>query len=349
MIDFNEIKSPSSGAGRDDFELFARDFFEAKGMKIVEGPDRGPDGGRDLIVEETRKGCFGESKIKWLVSCKHKIGSGDSIRIKDELDISDRVKQHKCGGFIGFYSTIVSAPLKTRLRALASDFEFFVYDGVEIEKELESMPLGLPIIKRYFLNHCDGGKKNENWIYKNNEIKCRCGDEVLSRYKDSRGEGRLFLIGKKDRFDVSGIVFVCKKCETKTRDELLSNCSIHREVNGVELTNPTVFLHRLMEVISELRSGVRYEKESLDDLLGVFASAYQFVEREKTKEENDFYFDWVSSVYMQERASGWAGVEMESSEENSKPNEVREKQLRFLDNWLKNTKKSDQKERPKRG
>ena len=48
-LDFQEIATAQSGADRDQFELFARDFLEAEGFEIVRGPDRGPDAGRDLI------------------------------------------------------------------------------------------------------------------------------------------------------------------------------------------------------------------------------------------------------------------------------------------------------------
>jgi hypothetical protein len=50
----------ASGAARDQFELFARDFLELLGMKTIIGPDRGPDAGRDLVMEERRVGVAGE-------------------------------------------------------------------------------------------------------------------------------------------------------------------------------------------------------------------------------------------------------------------------------------------------
>src|SRR3954452_21958206 len=51
-LDFKEIATAHAGTGRDQFELFARDFLEAEGFEIVRGPDQGPDAGRDLIVRE---------------------------------------------------------------------------------------------------------------------------------------------------------------------------------------------------------------------------------------------------------------------------------------------------------
>jgi hypothetical protein len=57
-----------------------------------------------LIVEELRNGLGGETKINWLVSCKHYSFSGKSVSQQDELNIRDRVEACNCDGFIGFYS-----------------------------------------------------------------------------------------------------------------------------------------------------------------------------------------------------------------------------------------------------
>jgi hypothetical protein len=53
-----------------------------------------------LIVEEIRTGIAGETSLKWLVSCKHNAHSGISVKPEDERDIHDRVRTHKCQGFL---------------------------------------------------------------------------------------------------------------------------------------------------------------------------------------------------------------------------------------------------------
>jgi hypothetical protein len=59
-VDFNEIPSPAIADGtQDTFEMFAREFLELTGYRIVSGPDRGADQGRDLIAEEIRTGVGG--------------------------------------------------------------------------------------------------------------------------------------------------------------------------------------------------------------------------------------------------------------------------------------------------
>ena len=62
-INFGEIPAASSGSQRDQFELFAREFLQHAGYKVLVGPDRGADGARDLIVEELRTGIGGETRV----------------------------------------------------------------------------------------------------------------------------------------------------------------------------------------------------------------------------------------------------------------------------------------------
>lgn len=80
VLDFKEIPEAHKATGlQDTFELFSRDFLAFLGYKIISDPDRGADGGVDIIAEEKRTGVGGETIIRWLVSCKHKAHSGNSV------------------------------------------------------------------------------------------------------------------------------------------------------------------------------------------------------------------------------------------------------------------------------
>lgn len=46
------------------------------GYRIIEDPNRGADGKRELIVEEVQQGVNSEHTLRWLVSCKHYAHSG---------------------------------------------------------------------------------------------------------------------------------------------------------------------------------------------------------------------------------------------------------------------------------
>jgi len=138
-IDFKEIPAANTGNGdQDTFELFARDFFEVMGFEILEHPSRGADGKKDLIVSERRHGKVGTNVIKWLVSVKHYAHSGRGVPDKEEINILERVRQHKCDGFLGFYSTLPTSSLSNLLNGLKegdkNSIEVAVYDNKRIER-----------------------------------------------------------------------------------------------------------------------------------------------------------------------------------------------------------------------
>lgn len=149
-LDFTEIPQANSGSGRDQFELFAGEFLVREGFRIVEGVDRGPDDGRDLIVEETRSGPGGTTTVRWLVSCKHKANSGTSVTSADEANIRDRIELHKCTGLIAFYSTVPSSGLAAHLNALQPKFGLLIYDPALIERKLLDNPAFRALAARYF-------------------------------------------------------------------------------------------------------------------------------------------------------------------------------------------------------
>ena len=85
LLDFREIPQANVGGGlQDTFELFTRDFLAYLGYRIVQDPDRGADGKKDLIVDEIIKGITSEYTIRWLVSCKHYAHSGAAVKDSDE-------------------------------------------------------------------------------------------------------------------------------------------------------------------------------------------------------------------------------------------------------------------------
>jgi hypothetical protein len=153
-LDFTEIPPGNkSGGNQDTFEMFARDYLKVLGYEIADGPDRGQDGGRDLIAIERRRGIVGETIVRWLVSCKHKAHSGESVRTGDETNIVDRLSAHECEGFIGFYSSVPSSPLSSRLKGLKNSREGLkiqVFDNESIENELLKSLGGQRVAERYF-------------------------------------------------------------------------------------------------------------------------------------------------------------------------------------------------------
>lgn len=150
-LDFKEIPQASGGGGlQDTFELFSRDFFEILGYEIIQHPDRGADGKKDLIIQESRTGVSGITKIKWLVSCKHYAHGGKAVSDTDEPNICDRISVHDCDGFIGFYSTLPATSLGNNFEGLKKKTNIQSFDKEQIEKILLETPQGLKLASRYF-------------------------------------------------------------------------------------------------------------------------------------------------------------------------------------------------------
>ena len=185
LIDFKEIPKANIADGKQDiFELFAREFFTALGFSIVEDPDRGQDGGRDIIISESRTGIINDTEIRWLVSCKHKIHSGLSVNASDGEDISDRIQAHHCDGFIGFYSTIVSSPLNRKLEALKDKYEIQIFDREKIERILLENREANKLIRRFFPKSYSeiDLKSPSNLLSKYAPLRCKvCGKDLLHR------------------------------------------------------------------------------------------------------------------------------------------------------------------------
>lgn len=154
-LDFTEIPEAhkrSVGARvSDSFEFFAESFLRAFGYKIVEGPGRGADGGRDLVVAEV--GGLSGIETRWLVSCKHKAHSGNAVNSKDEENLENRVRKAKCRGFLWFYSTTPTEDLKRDFAALEDDgYPVTGFSHGIIEEHLldERRPAMTTLAKQYF-------------------------------------------------------------------------------------------------------------------------------------------------------------------------------------------------------
>ncbi len=150
-INFKEIPEANSGSdNQDTFEKFSRDFFQLMGYEIVQEPGRGADGGIDVKVLEIRKVNRVEQKMPWLVSCKHYAVSGKSINPTIEHDIVDRVISKECNGFIGFYSTIATSGLISKLQGLNSMIEYQIFDDKKIEAHIVGVAKFEELFLRYF-------------------------------------------------------------------------------------------------------------------------------------------------------------------------------------------------------
>lgn len=134
LIDFKELISAVPGEG---LEELTRQLGRRKRLSPV-WSGRGPDGGRDLLFSETLSGPLSNEKVTWLVSCKDKAKSGESVTERDlpSPSIKDKLAQHKANGFLLVTSTTVSTGAKNLLDALdinqGGDIHTLVWDSTEL-------------------------------------------------------------------------------------------------------------------------------------------------------------------------------------------------------------------------
>ncbi len=299
VLNFREIAEANKSTGlQDTFELFARDFLEFLGFTIVQGPNRGQDGGKDIILKEIRKGIGGETEIKWLVSCKHKAHSGSSVGVSDEQDIPGRVLANKCHGFLGFYSTLPSSGLTSQLEGLKDRFEYQIYDREMIEKNILNSTEGLKLTKRFFPISISkwekGHPKPEKFFWKYPELLCDyCGKNLLEPKKSGIVAIWEKLYDHRENIDHNEIVDIyccCKgNCDRILKKQFYTK---HKHtVDGWEdipdICIPTIYCKWLVSTLHELKGKAKYSEQAFKKNLNILLAIFPYISRELTDKEKD--------------------------------------------------------------
>lgn len=298
VLDFKEIPEAHEANGlQDSFELFAREFLSFVGYKVISDPDRGADGGVDLIVEERRIGVGGETVINWLVSCKHKAFTGKSVSPADDPNVRDRVEANECQGFMGFYSTIASTGLGGVLGGLKGKVETLVYDREKIEGALLHSAKGLELAERFFPKSIGAWKVSSptpaQIFSEAASLKCRiCSKELLeqedkgvitfwrnmTRFQSGRGEKIKYVYwtcrGYCDR--------VLQQSVRATDDKLIDGWS-----DIADAMTPTVFLKWIMTIMNELHGDTEYSDESFEQLKDFLLNIFPYICRHLTDDEKE--------------------------------------------------------------
>ena len=298
LLNFREIPQANVGGGlQDEFELFTRDFFETLGFQIEEGPDRGADGGRDIIINEKRSGALGDTVVKWLVSCKHKAHSGNSVLENDEEDIPGRIEQFGCDGFIGFYSTIPSSGLSKKINALRGRYEICIFDHEKIEKTLLDNSEMEVIIKRYFPISYENQitKVGPSMIYsKYYPLRCEvCGKDLIKKGVADNYLGLVALVQDMDYFDetnggerVTQVYCACKGHCDEIMESRLKGHVITQWQDISDLTIPYQYLKWVMGIMNQIREGrVIYTDEAFEQIKTVTVHIAQVVMRQPSVKE----------------------------------------------------------------
>lgn len=309
IINFKEIaKSNPPSTAQDDFELFARDFFELLGYRIIREPDRGPDSGKDMLIQETREGIGGESKVNWLVSCKHFAHTGTSVGNSHETNIHDRVKCAKCDGFIGFYSTIASSTLQDFLERF-EDITYQTFDFRKIERNLLSSEDGRALFSRYFPASYNEWTRNSpskpDLSLGESELHCcYCGRNLIEEKKEDYG---IFVIWKElsDSFFTTPIedmdftntdynetiiaAYHCCKgnCDREMQRKWLSYNHIDSWFELREFTIPSRYIESVRNILYMLSNDTLASEEVFDSIFDFLKVTFHYVARNLTDEEKE--------------------------------------------------------------
>ncbi len=298
VLDFKEIPEAHKASGlQDAFELFARDLLAIMGYQIIAEPNRGPDGGVDLIVEEKRSGVGGETIIRWLVSCKHKAFSGNAVSAVDDANIRDRVEANECQGFIGFYSTLASSGLSGNLGGMKSKFEYQIFDREKIEDQLLHSTRGLYIAERYFpISFSKWRMENPHpaEIFSDeSSLRCKvCSKNLLEQ--DDKG---IITLWHKLRTDyeseseyIEHIFWTCRgHCDRTLAHRIRSKQK--NLIDGWEdisdVMMPTVFIKWIMVIMNQQRSGTKYSDEAYENLKVFILKIFPYISRHLTSKEKN--------------------------------------------------------------
>lgn len=302
MIDFSEI--PEDG---EVWELFARDFLQEHGFFIESSPDRGPDGGKDLIVSEQLKGQLGNYRFRWLVSCKHFAKSGKSVQERDELNIRERIESHNADGFIGFYSTIPSSGFNSRLRELrqyGKIKDFKIFDHQLIESILIRVGFS-QILMRYFPTSYKIIKPLHLITGEYIPLKCaKCQKDLLKSLYEKPYEGNVVFVKSATNDDnislVEDVYWCCKgDCDHHLRRFREGNGRITGWEDIGDLVIPTLFVNWIFSVFNVLRNGNNvFTDEAFAKLKSFIVAIAQKNLREMTEKEKERAVEMLELPYL---------------------------------------------------
>jgi len=292
MIDFREI--PDDG---EVWEQFARDFLAETGFQIETSPDRGADGGKDLLVTERLEGKMNTYPFRWLVSCKHFAKSRKSVSEQDEPNIRERLESFRADGFLGFYSTLPSAGFNTRLMALRNENkirDYRILDSREIENLLIRIGYS-KLMMRYFPDSYKCIRPLHNLFGKYEPLACAvCGKDLLEELYRKEYQA-IIVVDQTYNKDYSkdfvhDFYWVCKgDCDRKISERIRSTPKhADRWEDISDLDIPLKYLSWLFAQMNSIRSGKTvYDDTAFEKLKHFIGAMAQRVFREMTELERE--------------------------------------------------------------
>ena len=260
MIDFSEVNTP------EEWELFARDFLQLTGFYVESQPDRGADGGKDMIVTEDLKGYLGNYKFRWLVSCKHYSKSKQSINEEIERNLLERIVGFKADGFIGFYSTLPSSGLNNRLEQFRQNIQikdYRIFDYKMIENYMLRMGYS-ELLQRYFPVSYKTVKPIHLLTSEYIPIECeKCGKDLLKEMYVTGYSGLISYVykqieGKEYKEEIIDVYCACKtdSCDSVLEKQYWQNGEYLTSWEDLsDLVIPSWYLRNIFSVMNRIKDG----------------------------------------------------------------------------------------------
>jgi hypothetical protein len=289
MINFKEIPHDTDG-----WELFIRDYLVKRGFSVESPPDRGPDGGKDILVTEQIPGKFNNYEFRWLVSCKHFATSGRAVSESDEHSVLERVKSFKADGFLGAYSTLVSSGLNTRLLALKREGEIKDYSIIDhriIENELVTVGFS-DLMMRYFPESYKSVKPLHFVGTEYIPLPCEnCGEDLLLElFREDYKANIIFVeTAKSERTSIEHIYCVHKgDCDRGINQKYSDLRYITSWEDISDLVIPVKYMSWLFALMNQIRKDeISLSDEAYEKLKLVIHTLAQKVFRHTTEKEYD--------------------------------------------------------------
>lgn len=291
MIDYTEI-----GDDGERWEAFARDFLYELGFAVESPPDRGADQGKDVLVVEKLAGHIASYSMRWLVSCKHFAVSGASVKVSDEANILERMKAFGVDGFLGFYSTLPSAGLNTRLANLMKQGhirDYRIFDGKLIENYC--LRIGYSkLLLRYFPNSYKRIAPIHTVVDEYLALKCHsCGKDILLELYVNQQPAVVAEVHKLEddgKNHIKDVYWACKGGCDRTLEHRAYE--VHKCITAWEdigdLVVPAWFLRWIFGTMNRMQKGIDvYEGDSYEKVRYFLTAIAQKVMREMTERERE--------------------------------------------------------------
>lgn len=232
-----------------------------------------------------------EYTIRWLVSCKHYAHHGGAVKDSDEINITERLKQHGCQGFMGIYSTLAATSLSG---VLSSIDHHEVFDHEKIESLLLQNPEGYRLAERYFPTSFKSFLRENPVVSKIFEegpgLYCdHCGANLL----EAGRTGVFVLLSELNQENnlteekYKDMYFACKgDCDNKLKDDFRAQGLKDAGWEDIdELCNPGIWIAKFMAFLNGIQTDHYLSQEAFKKMKKLFINTYPFVVRQLTSKE----------------------------------------------------------------